>query len=122
MTAADNPRKTPRDENHTSVSRTVGRNVLRLRQAQGLSGRALSAKVQANGHRFSYSSLNVIETGRHGTGRSLRAVTVDELTWLAQALGVAPIRLLDDSECPVCHGSPPPGFICGGCGVGADRE
>ncbi|MGW1324808.1 helix-turn-helix domain-containing protein [Streptomyces antibioticus] len=111
----------PRTRSDTAVSWIVGRNVQRLRRAKGLSGRALVSRVQANGHRMNPSSLSRIELGRNTKG-GMRAVTVDELTWLAEALGVTPARLMDDSVCPVCHDTPPTGFICGNCGSGADGE
>jgi transcriptional regulator with XRE-family HTH domain len=109
-----------RTDADTSVSRTVADNVRRLRSAQGMSGRALTRKIQENGHRFNQSSLQRIELGQHAQG-SLRAVTVDELVWLAEALDVPPTRLLQDSKCPTCNDSPPQGFICRDCGIGADR-
>jgi len=110
-----------RTEADVAISRTVAANVARLRQARGLSVRAFSAAIQANGHRMNHSSLFRIEVGYNVTG-GLRPITVDELVWLAEALGVGPDRLLTTGPCPTCADTPPNGFACRDCGAGADRE
>lgn len=51
------------------------------------------------------------------TGQAWRvAVTVDELTTLAEALGVSEALLLYDTGCAACGNSPPLGFACLRCG------
>ena len=122
----DQPNETPRQVRKsrtaadTAVSRTVTTNTARLRHARGLTQRALIKIIQNNGHNMHLSALSCIELGRHST-RGLRAVTVDELIWIAEAFGVNPSRLLGTNPCPTCDGTPPTGFTCKGCGAGADH-
>ncbi len=53
------------------------------------------------------------------TERGERRLDVDEVVALAAALGVRPGDLFDPT-CGRCDGSPPPGMVCGLCGVRAD--
>jgi len=119
----EQPRRGPkaRTEADTAIARAVAAKVARLRRARGLSLRALSAAIQANGHRMNISSLTRIELGHHATG-ALRPITVDELVWLAEALGVGPDRLLATGPCPTCNDTPPHGFTCNDCGSEAGRD
>lgn len=71
----------------TQLTELVGRNVAALRNARGLTTRALADKLEALGHRIAHSSLSKIEQGS-------RAVDVQDLVALALALGVNPNRLL----------------------------
>lgn len=100
----------------TAVSRTVGQNVKRLREARGLSGRQLAARVQANGFRYNHSTLTRMEAGSNGKGGH-PAVTVDHLVALATALDVRPDQLLTEPRCTACFDAPPPGFSCRTCGA-----
>lgn len=68
------------------TSRIVGINVRRLRAEQGLSLRALSAKMPAD-HRIRHTALGELERGE-------RRATVDDLTALALAFGVGIVALL----------------------------
>lgn len=99
----------PRNEAEVRVSRIVGKNVRRLRTARSLTGRALASKIQADGYRLAHSSLIRIE------GDGFKPVTVDELLWLAEALGVPPAVLLSAPGCQACFDAPPPGFACTSC-------
>ena len=114
-------RKKARTEADTAISRTVATNAARLRKARRLTRRALIQAIQANGHRMSEHTLGRIEIG-HYNNRGLRAVTVDELVWIAEALGVGPDQLLATDPCPTCADTPPHRFTCKDCGAGADRE
>lgn len=109
--------KNARNEADVRVSHIVGGNLRRRREALGLSIRALATKVRANGHRTNYSSLTRIELGTNALG-GMRAVTVDELVFLAEALEVRPEQLLEEPSCPACRDTPPAGFACLSCGTG----
>lgn len=65
----------------------MARNVARIRVSQGLTTRRLADTVANAGVPLSSSGVTDIELGR-------RRVTVDQLTALAAALGVAPLTLL----------------------------
>lgn len=121
MTDQPKPGPKARTEADTVISRTVAANTTRLREARGLNLSALARAIQANGHRMHRSSLVRIEVGRHATG-GRRPVTVDELVWIAEALGVDPCKLLTASTCSTCNDAPPRGFTCKDCGAGVDRE
>lgn len=121
MTDQPRPRRQARTEADTAVSRIVATNTIRLRRARGLTQSALVRAIQANGHHMHRSSLMRIEEGTTGKG-GLRAVTVDELAWIAEALGADPATLLTANTCPTCNDAPPQGFTCKNCGAGADRE
>ncbi len=78
------------------TSQVVGRNLARLRKVKGFTTRVLAASVAEQGVPMSGSGITDIENGRRG-------VSVDQLTCLAAALGVAPIALLtplNDPEDP----------------------
>ncbi|MFF0597865.1 helix-turn-helix domain-containing protein [Streptomyces antibioticus] len=100
------------------VSRAVGANIRRLRVAQGLSVTALASMLRGRGRPTHPAVLTRIETGQHESG-SLRAVTVDELVAIAEALGVAPVALLNGPNCETCMDMPPSGFSCKKCGAEA---
>lgn len=76
-----------RDDDAKRTSRAVGRNVARLRGGEGISARELAERVSARGVRMGQSGVADIERGR-------RTVSVDQLTALADALGVSPLALL----------------------------
>ncbi|MEV7441994.1 helix-turn-helix domain-containing protein [Streptomyces sp. NPDC091204] len=81
------------------TSRAVADNLRRLREARGLSLRALSADLKRRGHSLSADALNKIENGRTpeaGTEppKHVRRIDVDDLTALAAALDVNPNALL----------------------------
>lgn len=69
------------------TSEVVGRNVARLRTAQGDTIRKLSDSLREQGLPMSSSGITDIERGR-------RQVNVDQLTCIAAALGVSPMTLL----------------------------
>lgn len=109
--------KRPRTKEDVEISLTVGRNVRRLRERRRLSLRALAEIVVANGHHSDVSVINRIEIGTHRPGM-YRRVTVDELVWLAEALGVQPQTLLTsmhEPQCAACLDTPPQGFTCNQC-------
>lgn len=120
-TERPHPVRASRTEAQTAASRAVSAATVRLRKARGLTQRALIKVIQDNGHNMHPSALTTIELGRHGRG-GLRAVTVDELVWIAEALGVGPDRLLGTTPCPTCNNTPPDRFVCKECGAGADDE
>lgn len=94
----------------TTVSRTVGRNVRRLRRARRITQEQLTSDVGL--HRTALTEIENVG------GRSpRRAVTVDQLMAIAAALGVAPERLLTDPTCTFCCDAPPAGFTCRVCAV-----
>lgn len=105
-----------RTEADTQVARIVGQNTRRLREQQRLSGRELAKKIQSNGRRMDHAALSRIELGYHSNG-ARRAVTVDELSWIAEALGVQPVALLALPACDTCGDVPPAGFACRSCGA-----
>ncbi len=74
--------------------RTVATNVKRLREARGLTLRALSAALKDQGRPLSADALNKIENGASDEPRAIRRVDVDDLVALAVALGVSPVTLL----------------------------
>ncbi|MFJ9440349.1 helix-turn-helix domain-containing protein [Kitasatospora sp. NPDC101235] len=74
--------------------RTVAANVKRLREARGLTLRALSAALKEHGRPLSADALNKIENGASEEPRSIRRVDVDDLMALAVVLGVSPVTLL----------------------------
>ncbi|MFJ8852329.1 helix-turn-helix domain-containing protein [Streptomyces sp. NPDC102437] len=81
------------------TSRVVADNIRRLREARGLSLRALSADLKRRGHSLSADALNKIENGRTHEGgaeppKNVRRIDVDDLIALAAALGVNPNALL----------------------------
>jgi transcriptional regulator with XRE-family HTH domain len=96
-------------------SRRAAANARAARIARGLSQRALSERVKANGHRLDQSTLARLELGYNQKGGTV-TFTVDHLMHLAEALGVEPMQLLADL-CAVCAGSPPRGFACEKCGA-----
>ncbi|MFJ8191108.1 helix-turn-helix domain-containing protein [Streptomyces sp. NPDC096094] len=76
------------------TGRTVAANVKRLREARGLTLRALSAELKERGRPLSADALNKIENGAQDDGRAVRRVDVDDLVALSAALGVGPLALL----------------------------
>lgn len=74
--------------------RTVATNVKRLREARGLTLRALSLTLKEQGRSLSADALNKIENGASLEPRAVRRVDVDDLVALALALGVNPSALL----------------------------
>jgi transcriptional regulator with XRE-family HTH domain len=81
------------------TARTVAGNVRRLRQARGISLRALSSQLANGGRALSADAINKIENGCASdadavTGRQVRRVDVDDLIALAGAFNVSPLALL----------------------------
>lgn len=76
------------------TGRTVAANVKRLREARGLTLRALSAELKDRGRPLSADALNKIENGANPDGRAVRRVDVDDLAALSAAFGVGPLALL----------------------------
>ncbi|MEU0218941.1 helix-turn-helix transcriptional regulator [Streptomyces sp. NPDC006265] len=76
------------------TGRTVAANVKRLREARGLTLRALSAELKSRGRPLSADALNKIENGASEEPRQVRRVDVDDLMALAVVLGVQPNALL----------------------------
>lgn len=91
----------------------VRRNILRLRTERRLTTARLSAALKELGQPIQPTGITKLEKGE-------RRVDVDDLVALAVALHVSPAQLLEPpTECGTCHGTPPPGFACNGCGAGA---
>lgn len=106
------PITTPQRPRDTSVSRTVGRNVRRLRRARRLSQEQLAERL--GWHRTALTEIENV------AGRSpRRAVTVDQLVAVAKALDVDPARLINGPACTFCCDAPPSGFACKVCAVTA---
>lgn len=81
------------------AGQTVAANLRRLREARGLSLRALSAETQKVGRPLSADALNKIENARppkpgDQPPKQVRRVDSDDLTGLALALNVSPLALL----------------------------
>jgi transcriptional regulator with XRE-family HTH domain len=72
----------------------VAANVKRLREARGLTLRALAAQLKEKGRPLSADALNKIENGASDEPKQIRRVDVDDLMALAAALGVNPNALL----------------------------
>lgn len=85
----------PRPVNDLHFSRILAGNMRRLRRERGITAPALAAAIKADGHRMSAQSIHMFEYSRAGTPRS---VTVDQLMWFADALGVSPASLLSERE------------------------
>ncbi|WP_307706132.1 helix-turn-helix domain-containing protein [Streptomyces sp. V1I6] len=100
------------------MSRIVGQNIKRLREARRMSGQQLAALVQEKGQPLSRFAVSQIELGRNSKGTP-RAVTVDDLVALAVALEVRPEQLLIEPSCVACFDAPPAGFACRSCGAAA---
>ncbi len=91
----------------------VRRNILRLLDERRIGKAELTRRVQAAGRRMDLLAVRRIERGE-------RRVDVDDLVAIAAALGVTAAQLLEmPTECGTCHGTPPPGFACTGCGTAA---
>lgn len=100
------PVRQPGDVGHNLRS-----NVKALRKARALTYAALSALLADAGWPIPIMGLRRIEHGE-------RRVDVDELVALASVFGVTPTYLLEPApSCGTCHGAPPPGFACTGCGA-----
>lgn len=75
----------------------VGRNVLKVRTARGLSSRDLSEMVTARGHRLSQSSISMIERNEPTSAQGgYISLTVDRMMALADCLGVSYLTLLNE--------------------------
>ena len=89
------------------------RNLRRIRKQQGLTLSELIKKLQAAERPMALASLSKSERGT-------RRIDVDDLVALAAVLGVTVTQLLEPpTDCPACHGTPPPGFTCRTCGAEA---
>lgn len=101
------------------LSKNVAANVRRARRARGWSVQDLAERLSALGAEgTSTASLTNLERAIGGDGRRSRSVQVDELPYLAAALGFREpwSMTLPPATCVRCSGSPPPGFRCLGCG------
>ncbi|MEU7718169.1 helix-turn-helix domain-containing protein [Streptomyces tibetensis] len=76
------------------TGRAVAANVKRMREARGLTLRALSARLKEEGRPLSADALNKIENGASDEPKQIRRVDVDDLMALASVLGVHPNALL----------------------------
>ena len=76
----------------------VAANVRRLREAQGLSLRALSLRLKEVGHPLLIDAVGKIENGARSDAQHTRRVDVDDLVGLSKALGVTPTQLLAPPE------------------------
>lgn len=65
-------------------------NIKRLREAQGLSLRALSRRLEETDRRLSADALNKIENGANPEAKHIRRVDADDLVAIAVALNVNP--------------------------------
>lgn len=87
----------------------VRRNVRRLREERRMSYRELSERLVVAGRLIPVLGLSRMERGE-------RRVDADDLVALAVVFGISPGQLLEPpADCPNCHGTPPPGFICIQC-------
>jgi transcriptional regulator with XRE-family HTH domain len=85
------------------TARTVAENLRRLRDARGVSLRALSTELKAVGRTLSADALNKIENGRPSSAdvdgtKQIRRVDVDDLIALALVLNVSPSALFLPAE------------------------
>lgn len=87
----------PRRVEIRTTGHTVRSQVRQLRERQGLTLAALCTRLNADGLRFTPSTVSEIENGG-------RRVDVDDLVILASALGVSPLTLL----MPVTEGGDEP--------------
>ena len=88
-------------------------NPRRIRASRPMTTEQLAERVTTLGRPMYANTITKIE-------KRQRRVDVDDLTALAAALQVTVQRLLDPpSDCPTCHGAPPPGFICAACSTTA---
>lgn len=93
-------RKARKTKTHGPTTKTVARNVARLRKSQGLTRRDLEARTRTDPHDES-SALVTVEMLRGiensadpAPGKTVRRVDADDLVALALALGVNPNALL----------------------------
>lgn len=78
---------------HGPTTKTVARNVRRLRENQGLSAAKLAARTSELGYDIPREGIQKIEAAAEGRPGA-RHINADELTVLALALGVNPNALL----------------------------
>lgn len=86
-------------------------NVKRLRKTRGWTVERLVEELRKIGCSISKNTISNQEGRQQGSV----AVQLDHAVWVARAFGVS-IEDLLSSPCSVCHGAPPPGFICKNCG------
>lgn len=87
------------------AGKAVAENMKRLRVARGLSLRALSCAVEAQGWRLGEDALGKIEKGAQASIKgSVRRVDADDLVVLATVLGVSPTDLLAPCSDGAAHG------------------
>lgn len=92
------------------TGRRIAANLAILRRKRGLTVAEMSRRLNAAGRPIPVLGLRRIEALN-------RRVDVDDLTALAEVLGMEPARLAYESTCEQCAGSPPQGFSCNECGV-----
>lgn len=91
----------------------VRRNVRRLREQHRWSYREVEERLSRAGRAISTLALSAIDTGE-------RRVDVDDLVALATVFDLSVEKLLQPpADCDICHGAPPPGFMCMECETSA---
>lgn len=90
---------------HTgSAAVRIAARVFELRESHKLTREALAASAREHGApaNFTATVLRYIENSRSGAGeKRSRNITVDELLWLAAALEMSPLELVDDELAPL---------------------
>lgn len=92
------------------ISTRLQDRICALRHSRGLTREQLAAKLTEFGFPTTTATVGYWETHRR------KNVTVDELVALSGVFGTTPALLLG-SSCFQCHGAPPAGFTCNGCGA-----
>lgn len=112
MTAKVRPR------NLTARSEHVAKRITEARERLGWTITRLADECARLGAPvLSRMTLSHIETGRPSEGRRhRRPITIDELGYIAKALGVPESALLAEPDCADCGDLPPSGYACLACG------
>lgn len=95
-----------------AATRLVAARVKTLRRARGWRLEDLSVRLGEVGRPMLATTLSKVE-------RCARRIDVDDVAALAAAFRVPVVRLLEAEACEQCHGAPPLGFTCNGCGLEA---
>ncbi|MDX3835617.1 helix-turn-helix transcriptional regulator [Streptomyces europaeiscabiei] len=91
----------------------VRRNVRRLREQRRWSYSEVEERLARAGRVIPVLGLSAIDTGE-------RSVDVDDLVALATVFDLGVEELLQSpADCGICHGTPPPGFMCLECETSA---
>lgn len=102
-----------------SVSRHVAAQITAARTRLGMSQHNLADALTGTNVHLARSVIAAIEGSAH-PHTPARAITVDELCALAQAMDVTATALLYGPNCGTCHDAPPPGLTCNACGAGTN--